>query len=136
MTIEQEARDIVFEMDLHGEGEIKSAIKGIAKALQAKQDRIEVLEKKLELEKEELTRWQDSACRLEGNLNTALSTIEELENELRAYDLDIYGADGAKEISNMRKRIETLESALREVLDYVPAKGLYALVKKALGGGA
>lgn len=85
----------------------------IAKALKAKQERIETLEKKLELEKEELTRWKDSSCRLEGNLNTALSTIE------------------------------TLESALKEMIDYwemdetiVSEKEIFDMAKKALGGGA
>lgn len=83
MTIKQEALRIAknfqgTKMDSYA---IALLQEQVGKALKAKQDRIEDLEKKLELEKEERNRWQDSACRLEGNLDTALSTIDELEKE-------------------------------------------------------
>lgn len=107
MTIEQEARE-EFGAVLHHT--VEEELWRITKALKAKQDRIEVLDKKLELEEEELARWQDSAFRLEGNLDTALSTIETLESAL-------------KEIYEMTDGIKINLS-------------INQLAKKALGGGA
>lgn len=91
MTIEQEV--LIIAKNFQGTKMDSYAIallqEQFGKALKAKQDRIEdlekKLEKKLELEKEERNRWQDSACRLEGNLDTAVSTIDELEGALKYY---------------------------------------------------
>jgi ElaB/YqjD/DUF883 family membrane-anchored ribosome-binding protein len=141
MTIEQEASDCVYPennpmdafwksiCDEHpciGE-ELESIRFRVTKALKAKQDRIEVLEKKLELAKEELTRWQDSACRLEGNLDTALSTIETLESAL-------------KECVEALKFVCTKTDHMNDGDKYCEVCGKIdsALdrAKKALGGGA
>lgn len=90
MTIEQEARECVSHdmesvlLSQWGKHEGLDQLRyNIAKALKAKQDRIDELDKKLELEKEELNRWQDSTCRLEGKLDKALARIDELEGALR-----------------------------------------------------
>jgi chromosome segregation ATPase len=136
VTIEQEAREIWKNFGCHGDLTV------IAKALQAKQDRID------ELEQESKGRM-DQIIYAKAELRRCYDKINELENELRAYDLDIYGADGAKEISNMRKRIETLESALRECNGWlkeveesgiryvcIGAKSQREKLEKALGGGA
>jgi len=134
--------------------ELESIRFRITKALQKKQERIEELEQESKSRmdqivylKAELRRCYDKINELEAELNSiaksevdqelaaikevrkehkkALDRIDELENELRAYDLDIYGADGAKEISNMRKRIAELESALKQcvsTLEFVSMK--------------